>query len=64
MPTKIWERLEKVAEGLHWLGKYEEANALWLTVRLMKAAEVETLEQWEAFVSALGLSKEKGKNLT
>ena len=51
MPEKIWERLEKVANGLHWLGRYQEANALSLTVRLMREREIETLEDWEEYVN-------------
>ncbi len=50
MPEKIWERLEKVANGLHWLGRDEEANALNLTIRLMRSQGIETLEQWEQYV--------------
>lgn len=50
MPEKIWERLEKVAAGLHWLARYEEANALKLTIRLMRSKEIENLDQWEQFV--------------
>ncbi len=52
MPEKIWERLEKVANGLHWLGRYEECNALNMTIRLMKAHGIETLEQWIGFVES------------
>lgn len=52
MPEKIWERLEQVSAGLRWLGRYEEANALNLTIRLMRTHGIEDLKQWEAFVDA------------
>ena len=51
MQEKIWEKLSKAADGLHWLGKYEECNALCLTVRLMRTHGIDTLEQWQAFVT-------------
>lgn len=50
MEEKLADRIEKTAEILHWLGKYDECNALIMTSRLMRAHGVETLEEWSTFV--------------
>lgn len=52
MDEKIYEKLEKVAAGLHWLGKYDEANAVSLTIRLMRHKEIRELRDWQEFVYA------------
>ena len=50
MGEKIYEKLAEVAAFLHWLGKYDEANAVSLTVRLMRHKDTRELKDWEAFV--------------
>lgn len=52
MDEAIYEKLEKVAAGLHWLGKHDEANAVSLTVRLMRHKDTRELKDWQAFVEA------------
>jgi hypothetical protein len=52
MGEKLWERLQKMADLLHWLGKYDERDALAMTARLMRANNIETLEEWLSFVES------------
>lgn len=47
MGEKLHEKLMKAADVLHWLGKYDEANALILCSRLARISEAENLEQLE-----------------
>lgn len=49
MEEKLWESIQKAANVLHWLGKYDECNALVMTARLMRANNIETLEEWTQF---------------
>jgi len=50
MEEKLADRVQKTADFLHWLGKYDECNALIMTARLMRAHGIETLEEWTKFV--------------
>lgn len=52
MPEKVPDMLVKTADVLHWLGKYNEANALILLSRWMRARNIETLEVLEGCVTA------------
>lgn len=52
MEEKLWDTMQKTADVLHWLGKYEECNALIMTARLMRANGIETLEEWTKFVES------------
>lgn len=52
MGEKLWESIQKVADMLHWVGKYDECNALVMTARLMRANNIETLEAWTHFVES------------
>lgn len=51
MEEKIWESMQKVADVLHWLGKYDECNTLIMTGRLMRANKIETSDEWAIFVA-------------
>lgn len=53
MDEAIWEKLQKVAKVLHWLGKYEEARAVSATARLMRDRDIRELPDWERFVEAM-----------
>lgn len=50
MPEKLWETFQKVADVMHWIGKYDLANALIMAARLVKALDIDTLEKWQAWV--------------
>lgn len=53
MGEAIYEKLEKVATLLHWIGKYDEANAISLTIRLMRHKATRELAEWQAFVEGI-----------
>jgi hypothetical protein len=40
-----------MAGVLHWLGKYNESNALTLLSRLLRAKKIEQLDELERFVA-------------
>lgn len=50
MGESLADVLVKCADGLRWLGKYTESNALILLARLLRAHEIGDLEQLEAWV--------------
>lgn len=50
MDEKIWDSLYTVGKVLHWLGKYDEANACTLLARLLKQKGIEKVEQLEEWV--------------
>lgn len=50
MEEKLADGVQKMAELLHWLGKYGERDTLVMTARLMRAHGIETLDDWTTFV--------------
>jgi hypothetical protein len=50
MGENLADALLKTSEVLHWLGKYQESNALVLLSRLMRAHKIPTLDLLEAMV--------------
>jgi len=52
MGEKLWEKLQKTADVLHWLGKYQERDAIILASRLMRAKGIEEMGEWENFVTS------------
>lgn len=50
MEENLAEALLKTADVLHWLGKYQVANALILFSRFCRARKLDTLEALEAVV--------------
>ncbi len=45
------DALLKVSSVLHWLGKYEECNAITLLSRLLRLHELDDLRKLEAYVT-------------
>ena len=56
MPERIWEKLFKLCEVLHWLGKYEEMQAISHFAALLRDEGVEHHEQIDYIIK-----KFKGK---
>jgi hypothetical protein len=52
MNEYLWETLRTAANALHWMGKYNECNALILLARLLEGNKIETLEAWKGYVEA------------
>ncbi len=52
MGELLGDKMTKLADVLHWIGKYEEANACALLGRWLRARKVLTVDQFEAFVEA------------
>jgi hypothetical protein len=52
MGENLADALSKTANVLHWLGKYDSANALILLSRLLRAHKIENLDDFEKFVVA------------
>jgi len=52
MGEKLWEKMQKTADVLHWLGKYQERDAIILASRLMRAKGIEEMDEWENFVTS------------
>jgi hypothetical protein len=50
MKENLADMLSKTADVLHWLGKYDSANALILLSRLLRAHKIENLDQLEKLV--------------
>lgn len=50
MEENIADSLLKTADVLHWLGRYRECNTLILLSRLLRAENVETLDDLEEHV--------------
>jgi len=50
MQENLADVLLKTADVLHWLGKYDSANALILLSRLLRAHKIENLDQLERLV--------------
>lgn len=51
MEEAIFEKLLEVSKGLHWLGKYSEANTCTLLSRILRKRGIDDLEklgQWVA----------------
>lgn len=51
MGEHLADVLLKTSSVLHWLGRYEECNALILTSRLLRVHDLDTLDKLEAFVT-------------
>lgn len=52
MEESLIVAMERVADMLHWLGKYREGNAICLLVRLLRTYEFTTLDDLEAYIDA------------
>ncbi len=50
MPEKVSEILKKLADILHWMGKYQECNILIYLLRWVKLRKLETLDELKAYV--------------
>lgn len=48
----LYDELLRASSVLHWIGKYEVANALILFVRFLRASNVSTLDQFERVLAA------------
>jgi len=51
MGEHLADRLLKLADVLHWLGRYEECNACILTSRLLRVHGLDDLGKLELFVT-------------
>lgn len=47
MPEKLIDILLQLSNGLHWLGRYHDSNQLACVVVLLRAKNIETVEQLE-----------------
>lgn len=52
MKEEFPEMLLKAADAMHWLGKYDESNALILLSRFVRARKIGTLDEFEEDVRA------------
>jgi len=50
MGEAISDVLARIADILHWLGKYREANIVGLVVRLLRVRQIEHYEHLEKWV--------------
>lgn len=51
MGESLADRLVKVSNLLHWLGRYDEANSLMLICRLLRDKRLESVEELEAWIN-------------
>lgn len=51
MGEHLGDVLYRLSGVLHWLGKYEEANAVALTARLVRGRGLRDLDEYEAFIA-------------
>ena len=50
--SNLHDELLRASSVLHWIGKYEVANALILFVRFLRLSNVSTLDQFERVLAA------------
>jgi hypothetical protein len=51
MNQPLGDILEKLSDILHWLGKYQESNAVAMTTRLVRTIGATTLGEYEAWIN-------------
>lgn len=49
MKPKLHELLKPIGHGLHWLGRYDESNAIFMFCNWLEKQEIYKLEELEKY---------------